>query len=198
MQRKSIITGVIFTLVVGGLSYLLLAAETLSDRELLLIERLESDIAHALREDPKALFPPAGRMTSKFQMGGEPPVIYKLKGTSGRPGRRLTVDFSLQRTQKKAKRKFETRWKHELRANRLGSLEAIPLEKIDPSLGRLAHIRTSKGTVGLFFLANIDRGLLGLTLKGITLAEISDFASAITPTLTYLVSHGNTIMVESK
>ena len=197
MTRRAIIGGVIFLAVILGLSYLLLRAEALTSKELTLVERLESDIAASLQQKATELFPPATRMAGKFQIGGSPPKIYKLKCTSGRPGRRLTMDLSIQRNTGKAVRKFATRWKHELRAHRLGTLAPVSLPRLDPTQSRLAQIRLGNGdVVGVFFLARVDRGLFSLTLKGITLSEIPDFVAMIKPTMDTLESSGATLMVE--
>jgi hypothetical protein len=195
MQRRAIIGGALFFLIVLGLAYLLLDAETLTEREMALVLRLETDIANSLGDAPGPIFGKATRMTSKFQVGENPPKVYKLKVTSGRPGKRLTMDYSVQRTEYKAERKFKTRWKHELRAHRLGRLEPVSLESIGLSQVRLANIRPGGGAAaGVFFLAHAKRGLFSLTLKGITLEELGDFPKMIRPTLETLESQGSRLM----
>ena len=107
------------------------------------------------------------------------------------------MDLSIQRNTGKAVRKFATRWKHELRAHRLGQLAPVSLPGLDPTRNRLAQIRLGNGdVVGVFFLARVERGLFSLTLKGITLAEIPDFVTMIKPTMETLESSGATLMVE--
>ena len=139
-RAKNILGGISFLAVIIVGTYLLIDLESLTDRELKFIGTLENDVAQALGEKSTDFFPKAGRMPQKFQMGGTPPAVYKLKVTTGRRGRRLTFDLSIQRTADKAKRKFETRWTHELRAHRLGKLGTVPLKVLDPSNSRLAHI----------------------------------------------------------
>ena len=102
MKAKSILSIVGFVLVVAVGTYLVFDLEALTAREVDFIERLEGDIAGALGKERAAFFPEAGRLPSKFQMGGTPPAVYKLKITTGRRGRRLTFDLSIKKTADKA------------------------------------------------------------------------------------------------
>ena len=197
MKAKSILSIVGFVLVVAVGTYLVFDLEALTAREVHFIERLEGDIAEALGKERAAFFPEAGRLPSKFQMGGTPPAVYKLKITTGRRGRRLTFDLSIKKTADKAHRKFEGRWKHELRAYRLGTLEPVNLNTLSAENNRLAVIRAGGKITGLFFLAQRGRALFGLTLKGIYLEEFSDFESVLIPTLHAIESDGPTIMLDS-
>lgn len=191
------LTAVIFILIVAVGTYLVFDLEALTDRELAFVERLETDVATALGRTPQQFFPKAGRLPSKFQMGGTPPAIYKLKMTTGRRGRRLTFDLSVKRTASKANGKFEGRWKHELRANRLGKLSPVPLKILDSSHHRLAKIRTPAGQViGVFFLAQRGRSIFGLTLKGIQLEEFADFEQMLLPTLETVEKNGSELMLK--
>jgi hypothetical protein len=196
-QSKSIMGGFAFLLVIAMGTYLLFDLEALTEKELAFIDQLEGDVARALDEKQRNFFPKAGRLPSKFQMGGTPPAVYKLKITTGRRGRRLTFDLSIKSTAKKAGGKFEGRWKHELRANRLGRLEPVELKQLEPTKHRLAQIRNGRGQVsGLFFLAHCNRGIFGLTLKGIHLSEFENFENMIRPTLKSIEVNGPTIMID--
>ena len=196
-KTKTILSAVGFLLLVAAGTYWVFAIEALTQREIDLVDQLEESIANALDEDRAKFFPPAGRLPSKFQMGGTPPAVYKLQMTTGRRGRRLTFDLSIKRTAEKAGRKFEGRWKHELRANRLGNLEAVALSKLDPANSRLAHIKNGLGEItGVFFLAHRGRGMFGLTLKGISLAEFKDFEGMLAPTLATIEQDGPMLMLE--
>ena len=198
VERKNLLGVIAFATVIAVGTYLLFDLEALTKNEVVFIDRLERDIAHALRENKADFFPDAGRMPSKFQMGGSPPAIYKLKVTTGRRGRRLTFDLSIKRTSEKAGRKFETRWTHEIRAHRLGTLDVIELKHLDSSNSRLARIRTADDkTTGVFFLAHRERGVFSLTLKGIVLDEFEDFERMISPTLDTIARDGAALMLES-
>jgi len=107
----------------------------------------------------------------------------------------LTFDLSIQRTADKAQRKFETRWKHELRAHRLGALEPVKLKTLDPSGARLAQIKSGGQSLGVFFLAHRGRALFGVTLKGIKLDEFENFEEMIRPTLDVLAEDGPSLML---
>jgi len=197
MQPKAIISVSIFALVLGTLCYLLLAAETLGPRELELVDRIEKSVAHYLQQDHQDLFPSSSRITNKIQLGGDKPFIYKLSATSGRPGQRIDVGFSVVRTSKKAQGRFKTRWKHELRANSLGKLEEIPVDALLGPDVRLAHLRGGNNKlIGAFFLARTDRGILSLVLKGIIVNQPEAIASMLSPTLAFLKTHGHTLMVD--
>lgn len=197
VKPKTVVSVVSFLMVIAVGTYLLFDLEALTPKEVAFTDQLEASIARALGEDPSNFFPPSGRLPSKFQMGGTPPAVYKLKITSGRRGRRLTFDLSIKRTADKAGRKFEGRWKHELRANRLGSLAPVELLRLDPSKNRLAEIRNSKGRViGVFFLAHCGRGLFSVTLKGISLSEFNDFEGMILPSLEAVELNGPTLMLK--
>ena len=198
MSAKTIFSVIVFVSVVSVGTYLVFDLEALTANEIAFIEQLEGRIAKHLGEDPEKFFPKAGRLPSKFQMGGTPPAVYKLKITTGRRGRRLTFDLSIKRTAEKAHGKFNGRWKHELRANRLGTLEPVELEHLDASNSRLARIRVGDQVTGVFFLAQRGRGLFGLTLKGIYLKEFEDFEQMLIPTLTAIEREGPTLMLESK
>ena len=100
LQMNGKLTIVAFLLVVAVGTYLVFDLEALTERELAFVQRLETDIAESLGVKPQNFFPSAGRLPSKFQMGGTPPAIYKLKITTGRRGRRLTFDLSVKRTAK--------------------------------------------------------------------------------------------------
>ena len=91
-----------------------------------------------------------------------------------------------------------TRWKHELRAYRLGTLEPVELTALDPKNSRLAQIRSGGQITGLFFLAHRGRALFGLTLKGIYLKEFDDFEGMLVPILKSLEEDGPTLMLESE
>ena len=195
MTLKGIISATLFVAIVAVGTYLVLDLESLTENELTFIKRLESDVAAALGEDPDQFFPVGGRLPSKFQAGGTPPAVYKLKITTGRRGRRLTFDLSIQRSVEKAKRKFETRWKHEQRAHRLGTLEPVALTYLDGESARLAQIRAGQTISGVFFMAHRGRALFGLTLKGITLEEFKEFERMLEPTLDYLERDGPNIML---
>ena len=197
MKLKTIISIAAFVLVVAVGTYLVFDLEALTEREVDFIERLEGKIAKALGEEPARFFPKAGRLPSKFQMGGTPPAVYQLKITTGRRGRRLTFDLSIKRTVEKAQGKFEGRWKHELRAYRLGTLEPVELTSLDPKNSRLAQIRSGGQISGFFFLAQRGRALFGLTLKGIYLKEFEDFEGMLVPILKSIEEDGPTLMLES-
>ena len=77
-QTKTIIGVTSFLLVIAVGTYLLFDLEALSSKEVAFIDQLEADIAKALNENPTNFFPKAGRLPSKFQMGGTPPAVYKL------------------------------------------------------------------------------------------------------------------------
>ena len=196
MNRKTLISIAVFLVVVGYATYLVLDIESLTAREVEFIDRLETDIAQALGEDPAEFFPPRGRMPSKFQAGGSPPKVYKLTITTGRRGRRMTFDLSVQRNPEKAQGKFDTRWTHELRKHRLGTLAPVELKVLDVERARLAHIKSGNQSIGVFFLACRGRSLFGLTLKGITLDEFPDFEGMIAPILDILERDGPTLMLE--
>ena len=196
-RTKTIIGVISFLMVIAVGTYLLFDLEALTQKEIAFTDQLEADIASALGQEPASFFPTAGRLPSKFQMGGTPPAVYKLKITTGRRGRRLTFDLSIKRTADKAGRKFEGRWKHELRANRLGSLDPVKLKHLNPDKNRLAHIRNGRGQVtGVFFLAHCGRGIFSVTLKGIYLSEFTDFESMIRPSLEAIELNGPTIMLK--
>ena len=197
VQPKTVMGVTAFLLVIAAGTYLLFELEALTPKEIAFTDKLEGDIARALDKDPGNFFPKAGRLPSKFQMGGTPPAVYKLKITTGRRGRRLTFDLSIKRTKDKAGRKFEGRWKHELRANRLGSLEPVKLNRLNAANHRLAQIRNGRGNVtGLFFLAHCGRGIFSVTLKGIHLDEFEDFESMILPSLEAIELNGPTLMLK--
>ncbi|MEE2787893.1 MAG: hypothetical protein VX589_11185 [Myxococcota bacterium] len=198
MKPTTILSALIFLAVIAAGTYFLFDLESLTEKEVRFVEVLEHDIARALGQDAEVFFPKASRMPSKFQMGGTPPAVYKLKVTTGRRGRRMTLDLSILRTVEKAASKFETRWIHEMRANRLGSLDEVPLTKLDPANSRLARTQRQDGTViGLFFLAQRGRGLFGLTLKGIKLSEFSHFEDVLSATLSTIAERGPSLMLES-
>ena len=197
MNRKTIISIAAFLVVVAVGTYLVFDLEALTQKEIEFTELLEGQIATALGEEPTRFFPKAGRLPSKFQMGGTPPAVYKLKITTGRRGRRLTFDLSIKRTTEKAQGKFKGRWKHELRAYRLGTLEPVELTSLDPKNSRLAKIRSGGQITGLFFLAQRGRALFGLTLKGIYLKEFDDFEGMLVPILKSIEENGPTLMLES-
>jgi len=195
-QPKTIMGVVAFLLAIAVGTYLLFDLEALTQKEIAFIDRLETDIARALDQKQSNFFPKSGRLPSKFQMGGTPPAVYKLKVTTGRRGRRLTFDLSIKRTAEKAGGKFEGRWKHELRANRLGSLEVVKLKYLESSNSRLALIRSRGKITGLFFLAHRNRGIFGLTLKGIYLHEFDDFERMLLPSLQTIESRGARLMLK--
>ena len=196
-KLKTILGVVGFILLVAVGTYWVFAIEALTEREIQLVEQLEDEIAQALGEEPRKFFPASGRLPSKFQMGGTPPAVYKLTMTTGRRGRRLTLDLSIKRTASKAAGKFKGRWKHELRANRLGSLEPVKLKRLDASNSRLARIRNGRGEeTGVLFIAQRGRGLFGLTLKGIRLDEFEDFEASLVSTLNTIEKDGPVLMLE--
>ena len=197
MQPKTLIGAGVFAIVLIALSYLLVAAESLSNRELALIERIEVDVAKHFGEPPLELFPVATRITNKVHIGGSNPFIYKLSGTSGRPGKRVDMGYSVLRTEEKARRRFDTRWKHELRANSQGKLEELELDATLEHRARLAQLLDGHGKViGMFFLARTQRGIFSLVLRGIVLEGSDAFANMITPTLIFLEAHGHTLMLD--
>ena len=197
MQPKTLIGAGVFAIVLITLSYLLIAAESLSKREIALLERIEVDVAKQLGEPTLELFPLATRITNKVHIGGSNPFIYKLTGTNGRPGKRVDIGFSVLRTEDKARRRFDTRWKHELRANSQGKLKEIEL---NAALGHRAHLAQLHGSngevIGMFFLAQTQRGIFSLALKGIVLEGSDAFAAMMAPTLTFLETHGHTLMLD--
>ncbi len=197
VKPKTIMSVVAFLSVIAAGTYFLFDLEALTPKEIAFTDQFEADIARAIGEEQGKFFPESGRLPSKFQMGGTPPAVYKLKITTGRRGRRLTFDLSIKRTADKAGRKFEGRWKHELRANRLGSLYPVKLKRLDPTKNRLAQIRNGRGQItGLFFLAHCGRGIFGVTLKGIHLDEFEDFEGMILPSLEAIELNGPTLMLK--
>ena len=177
-------------------TYFLFDLEALTQRELSFVEALERGVAESLGKEPEKFFPESGRLPSKFQMGGTPPAVYKLKVTTGRRGRRFTFDLSIKRSAEKARGKFEGRWKHELRAHRLGTLDEVALKSLDRSNSRLALIRNRGQVTGAFFLAHRGRGLFSLTLKGIFLEEFQDFEGMLVPILETVEQQGPTLMLD--
>ena len=195
MQRKFVIGAVTFAALLAVTSFLLVDAETLNARELALLTHVEEAMAQQLAEPTESLFPAAARITNKVHVGGSDPFIYKLTGTSGRPGKRVTMVYTLKRTEEKAKGRFRGQWKHELRANSLGLLEAVDLGDSVPPDTRLATIRAGDGNVvGMFFLARSKRGIFSMVLKGIVVDDVAGFADAMGPTLQFLSRHGHTLM----
>ncbi|MEC9465027.1 MAG: hypothetical protein VX834_04540, partial [Myxococcota bacterium] len=102
MQRKFVIGVVAFVgfLAIGSL--FLLDAETLNEREQALLTHVEEAIAQSLAEPAQEIFPAATRITHNLHLGGRDPFIYTLTGTSGRPGKRVTVVYTVKRTEEKA------------------------------------------------------------------------------------------------
>ena len=141
-------------LTLGLLVKLLLAADELNAAEKALVHKVEEAVAHALQQSHVEMFPLARRVAHKVHIGGDHPIIYKLSCTSGRPGKRIDIGYSMVRHQDKAERKFIARWKHELRANPLGKLENIPIDNIITGNVRLGNIRGRDGKIiGMLFLA---------------------------------------------
>ena len=195
-QRKYILNAVGFICVIAIGTYLLFDIEALTPRELKFIDLVEAQIAGGLNEDPEAFFPSSGRLPSKFQMGGSPPKVYKIEITTGRRGRRLTFDLSVKRSAEKAFAKFEGRWIHELRANRLGTLDPIELKTLDPTHHRLAKLMRNGKVAGAFFLAQRGRSLFGLTLKGIRFGEFTDLEQTLVPILDEIAQNGAVLMLD--
>ncbi|MEE2961971.1 MAG: hypothetical protein VYA34_14640 [Myxococcota bacterium] len=194
-NRQQVIKIASGVLILGLLAKLLITADELNTAERALVNEVEEAVAHALQESHVDMFPRARRVAHKVHIGGENPIIYKLSCTSGRPGKRIDIGYSVVRHQDKAERKFLARWKHELRTNPLGKLENIPVDHILTGNVRLGNIRGRDGNIiGMLFLAQKGRGTLSLLFKGFALENPIDFAKMIQPIRMFLDTQANKLL----